>query len=312
MTDTEIRGSGTARPPLAECPQCGAAGSGRPWLRYEELRWLRCAACGGGWLEPYESELERVSQETIEETYRVYEDSAAVFEAVAHDKAAWVMPHLRPGMTVVEIGPGVGALSLAMRAASPGTPVVLFEPNQRFVPRLRGLGFDVTDGDPRTALPALLRRIAAAGRPALIIMDNVLEHVPGPVDAIAALHRAAPPGSRVLVEVPNEKGLGWRARVQDLIRGEPKPPTFPGHINLFLRDTLALTLKRAGGSDISVTPEPIRRAAHIAYLTQQPALNWRMRAALAALNALPVDRMLGVEYWLRGAATIGSAGGGAS
>jgi hypothetical protein len=292
--------------PRSGCPQCGDPAAPRPHLRYGKLAWVRCGACGGGWMEPYDSELNRADDPDIEDTYQDYESAAAVFDAIAREKADWILPFLDPELTYLEIGPGVGAVARSLRARRPGLPVVLFEPNPRFLARLRADGFEVESGDPQSAIPALLARLRGEGRHTLCLMDNVLEHVPWPVEALRALHAGCLPGSRVLIEVPNEAGLAWRARVQDVLRGERKPPTFPGHVNLFTRSTLERSLRRAGATDVDVRPTPIRRPEHVSYLTHVTALNWKIRLALAGLNALPVDRMLGVEYWLRASASVGS------
>jgi hypothetical protein len=52
----------------------------------------------------------------------------------------------------------------------------------------------------------------------------------------------------------------------------------------------------------------MRRAAQITYLTQDPHVNWKIRFALGLLHVVPLDRLLGVSYWLRAEIPIGVVG----
>ncbi|MBM4196628.1 MAG: class I SAM-dependent methyltransferase [Gammaproteobacteria bacterium] len=286
------------------CPICESGAASAVFLRYDSLEWHRCAGCGGGWLSPYTSELAR-DDEDFAAPYKAYAAARAVFDAVADEKAGWVLRHLTPGMAFVELGPGIGSVAAAIRRRSPATRILLVEPRDYFAKVLRESGFEVYGAEPDQATDSALAAVRQQGKRALILMDNVLEHVTWPGRLLARLHRGSPPGSRLLVEVPNEAGLAWRARVQDFLRGEKKPPTFPGHINLFTRASLAQFGERVCGQPVVTRYNPIRSTAQVAYLSQQADFNWRIRAAVAALNLLPVDRLLGVAYWLRAEIGIG-------
>jgi hypothetical protein len=295
----------------ATCPICESGAAARPYLRHGQLEWLRCSRCGAGWLLPYASELER-DAEDFAEPYRHYLATRALFDAVADEKARWLLRRWREGMAIVEIGAGIGALARAVRRFETRARLLLVEPRAPFAAELRGIsGASVFTGAPGEATAAALATVRALGQPALFVLDNVLEHVPYPGRLLSSLHAGSPAGSLALVEVPNEQGLGWRAAVQDLLRGERKPPTFPGHINLFTARSLAALGRRISGCDVAIQVNPIRELAQVAYLTQTSDFNWKIRAAVRLLRLLPLDRLLGVAYWLRAEIPLGAAAGAA-
>lgn len=300
--------TGEPRASAAEiCPICEARVTPSPYVRYRRLEWVRCPECGGGWLTTYVSELDR-DAEDFAAVYRGYAAARALLDAVAEEKARWLTSRWRPGMTIVEIGPGVGGVAAAVRRLQPQAPLVLVEPRGSFAAMLREAGFEVCSGEPQEALQAALSAVRTRGERLLAFLDNVLEHVPYPARFLATLHGGCQTGSRVLLEVPNEQGLAWRARLQDLLRGERKPPTFPGHINLFTRQALGRLGRRVTGQTPLIRAWPIRDPAQVAYLTQNAQVNRRIRLAIATLRVLPVDRLLGVSYWLRAEMPIGKAG----
>jgi 2-polyprenyl-3-methyl-5-hydroxy-6-metoxy-1,4-benzoquinol methylase len=77
-------------------------------------------------------------------------------------------------------------------------------------------------------------------------IDNVLEHLPNPLETLVQLKSRLSPGGFIYVEVPNESFLPVRYRVNDWVRGFSKPPTAEGHINLFTPRTLRKLFTAAG------------------------------------------------------------------
>jgi len=132
----------------------------------------------------------------------------------------------------------------------------------------------------------------------IVFMDNVLEHWKHPVPFLEKLLNCLPVTSRLLIEVPNEQGIRWRARIQDFLRGVRKAPTFPGHIHLFTYGSLRSLLRRLNFSH-RIWRHPLREPDQIRYLMQSPVVPPRARWALSFLKWVPVDRWLGAEYWLR-------------
>jgi Zn-finger nucleic acid-binding protein len=290
--------------PLASCPFCEEGVAPVVFLRHEDLEWVRCPRCEGGWLEPYVGELER-DAEDFAAPYRQYVAIKHLFDAVAEEKARWLLRHWTRDRIIVEIGPGVGSVAEIVRRLEPEAALLLVEPRASFAGFLRAAGFEVHSGDPTEATAAALAAVRSRGQRLLLFLDNVLEHVPFPARLLADIHARSLEGSQALVEVPNEQGLRWRAGLQDFLRGEPKPPTFPGHINLFTRPVLRRLCRRITGQDAVIYVNPMRRPAQVAYLTQVVPVNRKIRFALGLLNVLPIDRLFGVGYWLRAEIPIG-------
>lgn len=278
------------------------------YVRYEHLEWVRCPQCSGGWLTDYVSELDREAED-VESTYARYAAARGLFDAVAEEKARWLLAGWAPGMVIVEIGPGVGAVAAAVRRLNPAVPVLLVEPRESFAAPLRDAGFAVFSGDREQALADALAAVRERGARLLAFMDNVLEHVPYPARFLAMLYARCALGSRVLLEVPNEQGLAWRAGLQDLLRGERKPPTFPGHVNLFTAAALAQLGRRVSEQAPVIRFKPVRNAAQVAYAAQDANVNRKIRLAIGLLHVVPVDRLLGVSYWLRAEIALGAVAG---
>lgn len=289
------------------CPICEACVTPAPYLAYEKLEWVRCPKCGGGWLTNYVSELQREAED-FSAFYQGYNAVRALHDAVAEEKARWVLGHWTEDMLIVEVGPALGCVALAVRRLNPAAPVLLVEPWPGFASVLRAAGFEVFGGSPEQALTDALSAVRARGKRLLVLMDNVLEHVPYPARYLAAVHAGSLAGSKALVEVPNEQGLHWRTRLQDLLRGARKPPTFPGHINLFTRLSLDRLVRQATGAAPVIRGWPIRRTAQVAYLSQDANINWKVQVAIGMLRVLPIDTLLGVDYWLRAEIPIGKSG----
>jgi SAM-dependent methyltransferase len=279
------------------CPECDSQVV-TFYLRYGVWTWYRCLACRFGFLWPYEAESRRQGDE-ITQAYAGYKPEAAREFAV--EKSSWVRSFLADGIRhVIEIGPGSGQLAKALLAADPDLGYLGLETQEQFLDGLRaaGLPCQCHNISGSTDFAAIFRGFAA-GRPAIVVLDNVLEHVEQPSRVLRAIHVALAPGSCILAEVPNEKWVRQRTALQDFLRGERKSPTFPGHINLFTRRNIPVLLKRQGLHDYAVSGRPIRDEYHLKYLMQSLEVPPRARLAIAAMRVMPVDRLLGLEYWLR-------------
>jgi hypothetical protein len=281
---------------MKSCPVCEGSQSN---LRHPSVItsgpcvWRLCGRCGGGWQEPYQSELQ-LQNADVSKSYGSYFDQAC-FQKVAREKLAWVITCV-PGLKrIIELGPGSGAFGLEAMAA--GYSYLGIEPHGEFASRLGNLGLPVLNVSAENFLAAMDSH--CSGQPCIVFMDNVLEHIPYPAEFVRRLCSYLPSGSAVFIEVPNETGLRWRGRIQDFVRGHKKPPTFPGHINLFTPRGMNLMLSRLDRVTYCITRKGIRNPEHIHYLSLRRSLNLRTTIALMVLRLVPIDRLLRIEYWLR-------------
>ncbi len=284
----------------ASCPICASAMTPSSSISWENLTWWTCPACGGGWREPYVAETESSDEETSG-TYGRYLDNMPLFETIAGEKAKWIRSTAPLNtVSVLEVGPGAGAVADALvRDGLPRARYAAVESNAAFADALEARGFVVFRGPSPEALRAAAAFHNREGRLIVVLLDNVLEHVPGPRDFLVSLRDALEVPFVVLIEVPNEKGLPWRAPLQDVLRGIRKPPTFPGHINLFTRGSLEGLLADVFDGGATVRSKGLRHVDEVRRLLQSETVPFAVRAVLALLRAVPVDRALGVAYFLR-------------
>lgn len=285
------------------CPICGEATPPQKYLLWEGIAWVRCAVCGGGWREDYRSEME-ASPPSVAETYTGYIGKDEMFRAVALEKARWIVGELSKGMSVIEVGPGIGLVSKCLRELRPETRYVAIEPNPIFQNALKDVTETIHHGEYTEAMSHALGDAGEEGDPVLIYFDNVLEHMVNPLEAIKLAAKLAPAGSKVLIEVPNEFGLKQRYRLQDFLRQERRPPTFLGHINLFTPGAMKAMFK-AAGLEHSIKYHPIRSDAQVTYCMQRYPIPTLAHLAVSILKLIPVDYFIGCPYWLRATAHIG-------
>jgi SAM-dependent methyltransferase len=81
--------------------------------------------------------------------------------------------------------------------------------------------------------------------------EQVLEHVPEPLETLRILRRALKPGGLVRIGIPNGLGIGnrlrrgeWSAPASSRVSLNPIAPL--EHINCFTTDVLRQTMERAG------------------------------------------------------------------
>jgi Methyltransferase domain len=263
-------------------------------LQWESLVWALCATCDGGWRVPYTSELQD-STPDIDSTYQNYALSTGMFQDTARSKAQWLQGYLESRKVFIEIGPGLGKVIQILKENHSSVSFAAVEPNETFSKELINSGILIETRVTREAVHNFIQSVCK-GKPAVVFLDNCLEHVAFPSDLIENLKKSLPKNSVILGEVPNEKGLKWRAPLQNYLRGFSKAPTFPGHINLFQKKSLQLTLNQ---QDALVWQHPIRTFGQIRYLSQSAKIGPKIRLALFVLNVTKFDRLLGLSYWLR-------------
>ncbi len=291
---------------MQNCPSCSSPPSRwKPWVHYESLTWFRCRVCRLGFLIPYLEEA-RNDHAEIARTYARYGTQSQVFRAVATEKAQWILREFQeltlkgagPSRQVIEVGPGTGAVALELKRLAPEIHYLALDSNPEFVEKLQDLGVEASAVSHPSDVERIVSGLDLAGKCVIVFMDNVLEHWMQPAVFLEGLLNRLPVSSRLLIEVPNERGIRWRARLHDFLRGAIKPPTFPGHIHLFTSPSLRSLFQRLNFSH-RVWRHPLRETDQIRYLMQSPEVPPLARWALRFLKWVPVDRWLGVEYWLR-------------
>lgn len=279
----------------SSCPICGVATTFRHYLSWDGCEWVRCPLCEGGHREPYVPELEDEELRTSN-----YDDQ--YFDAdffgrrwrFAAGQAMWLARHYRAGMTVLEVGPGLGLAARRFHELAPGAPYHVIEPHQTFagyIDKEQGAAVVVHSGDPEEALTSAIVELRARG-PILFYMDNVLEHVAHPCTYVRRLKESLPPGSVALFDVPNEFGLKTRCRVYKALGATPTAA--PAHINLFTGPSLH-TMLRGLGLYHRIRQRGIRTPEEVNCLPTGPPLY----AVLALLRVMPIDTILGLGNNLR-------------
>jgi hypothetical protein len=286
--------------PEGKCPICGDAARFADYLEWEGDSWVRCTKCGGGHRVPYEPEVDdpTLAATLYDQTY-FESDFFRRRYLFAANQACWLAGHHRPGMTILEIGPGLGlAAERFLESVGGDVAYHVVEPHPLFARHLAermNKRMVVHTGAADVALEEALREVAAIGNPVLLYMDNVLEHVALPYDMIGQFRDRLPRGSVALFDVPNERGLKWRCRLYRTIGGQPTAS--PAHINLFTKRSLETMFSRHGLGH-EVRQRGIRRPEEVNCLPEGPALS----AMLWILRFIPLDTMLGLGNNLRAVA----------
>jgi 2-polyprenyl-3-methyl-5-hydroxy-6-metoxy-1,4-benzoquinol methylase len=139
---------------------------------------------------------------------------------------------LSPGMRVLDVGAGNGAAVRALRAA--GVDAHGIEPEERAVAAAQAAGV-------RTVSVGTLEANPLEGeRWDVVRMNQVLEHVPDPVDALRRVRELLAPGGRAVIGVPNFGSLGRR-----VFGASWDGLELPRHLHHFTRFSLGLALAEA-------------------------------------------------------------------
>ncbi len=277
--------------PSLPCPLCSAAGAttvhAESWITVR-----RCSACGFLFTAERNGDFrdDRLADE-IEDFYHWLDASrdqrvpllAERLERIARTHG------LGDELSVLEIGTGAGALAAA--CAAHGHRYTGLEPflGERFAED------DLASTPGITILPLRLEAYEPTERFDVVVMDNVLEHLPDPVGAVRKLLGLLRPGGVLWAQVPNEANLVLKHKI--LSRIKHRQITFPGHVNLFTRRTLARCLRTAGAGRVTIGSTS---ASHPVLtrllLMREPGLG--LRSVMGFLRLTRLDVLLGRAYWL--------------
>lgn len=132
---------------------------------------------------------------------------ASPLRRLVHDPAKLLGPHVRPGMTVLEVGPGMGFFTLELaRLAGPGGRVVAVDVQEKMLAGLRrraeraGVAGLV---ELRRAAPDRLGVDDLAGKVDLVVAFAVVHELPDAGRFFEEVRRALAPGGKVLLAEPS-------------------------------------------------------------------------------------------------------------
>ncbi|GII94348.1 methyltransferase domain-containing protein [Sinosporangium siamense] len=130
----------------------------------------------------------------------------------AANSAAYLLPHLRPGMSLLDIGCGPGTITADLaRAVAPG-PVTAVDPDGGIVAQAAA----TVEGDIRWEVGDVYALPYAEGTFDVVHAHQVLQHVADPVSALAAMRRVCRPGGLVAARDADYAAFTWYPRVPAL------------------------------------------------------------------------------------------------
>lgn len=226
------------------CKMCGSIYIS--WVHPKALNYsyFRCLTCRHEWLNiPTDSEGEN-HFESIQKVY--YEDdlhylfspfSHYISANLARKRIGIVKKWLKSGR-LLEIGPGTGEMIIA--AKKEGFDIQAVEYSNVFVKHLQS----VTD---TTIYHGLLESVDF-GESTFdgILSFHVLEHVPDPVNHLQHAFKLTKPGGYLILATPNASSWDRHIFKNRWIGYSP------GHLNLFLKDSIKLCMERAGWSILRI------------------------------------------------------------
>lgn len=193
-----------------------------------------CDACGFYHVDPYPDAV------LLSEYYRQYEMPTA--QANLAETARLLAKNVDADATVIDIGCGDGAFLKEMHAL--GFEKLIGFDQSPGLERASELGFGTFY---RSGVEEFLASAEAGGQSPgdAIVMVNVLEHVPEPLNLLRRLHAILDIGGTLCITVPNDFSPLQRA----FLKAKGHEPWFvwlPDHLNYFSFDTLRTALSSCG------------------------------------------------------------------
>lgn len=137
----------------------------------------------------------------------------------AENSAAYLLPSLRSGMTVLDVGCGPGTITADLaRLVGPDGHVVGVDPSADVVEQARAEAAAAGVANARFEVGDVYDLPAAVGRTRFDVVHahQVLQHVPDPVGALVAMRAAAMPGGLVAARDSDYGAFTWFPDVSEL------------------------------------------------------------------------------------------------
>lgn len=210
---------------------------------------LRCEACGFGSLtpSPAESDLEKIytryyprkdidaNSISRSANYR----GTTIQKITAFWKGTRLNCHFHPkrGSRVLDIGCGSGNSLIELRQMGVDAMGTEFDQNVR--PLAEKLGLNIHFGNIQTLDPALTFDF--------ITMNQVLEHIPDPIQFLSDLRSKLKPGAQAILSFPNIDSFSRKLTGKNWINWHA-----PYHLHFFSRNSIKAVAEKAGYRVVSI------------------------------------------------------------
>lgn len=164
----------------------------------------------------------------------------------AENSCAYLLPHLRPGMSILDVGCGPGSITLDLAAAVPGGRVVGIENTEAPLEAARTLAAERGDTSTVFELADALHLPYADGSFDVVHAHQVLQHLPDPVRALREMARVCRPGGvlaardadyAAMAWYPVSKSMElWRETYRAIARGNGGEPDAARHLRRWARE----------------------------------------------------------------------------
>jgi SAM-dependent methyltransferase len=135
----------------------------------------------------------------------------------AAEAARFLLPHLRPGMRVLDVGCGPGSISVGLAAAVAPGPMLAIDLGEDVVAQAREHAAQSGASNLRVERADLLA-LDQPGGFEVVYAHQVLQHVRDPHAALAAIHRLLAPGGIVAVRDSDYGTCTWSPAADELTR----------------------------------------------------------------------------------------------
>lgn len=257
------------------CNLCGGADT-RPFARRGGMRVVRCTGCGLVYVNP------RSQVRDLELHYNSGASSRIEYylDAEAADRRTFagilrLVGRLAPkGGSLLDVGPCTGTFLTQAREA--GFVVHGVEINASAARYCRERGLDVRTG-------VLASDSYPSGSFDLVVMGDVLEHVPDPLQTLRDAARVLRAGGHVVISTPNIESAAAR-----LLQVKPEE-----HLYYFAAATLEAVLRKAGLMPVQITTlDRYRNLTAMTHSTTCGRLFGRLAPAFRLAHRLAGDVVL--------------------
>lgn len=134
---------------------------------------------------------------------------AAHGSRTAADSAAYLLPHLRPGLSVLDVGCGPGSITLDLAAAVAPGAVVGIDPSEAVIETARATAAERADTTTQFTVGDAYAIDAADNTYDVVHAHQVLQHLTDPVRALREMARVTKPGGLIAARDADYAAFTW-------------------------------------------------------------------------------------------------------